>query len=295
MNIITGGSGFIGSHLAKALLKKGESVTVIDKVQPSFTHPKLSFIQANLVSDKTDDILNAFKNADNVYHCSAVCGVKNFQNGYVNSAFNLLSDVNVYAYCTSAEKPLNVVYFSTSEVYGNNKNAKETDGYAIMNNIRGQYATEKLMGEYIFKNLEALGCTLTIVRPFNIIGDGQSYENGHVLPLFIELAKENKPLVIYGDGSDTRMYCPVEDCVNAVIALTGINGTFNVGSNKRSNYLSVKKLAEMTIEALSSSSEIQYVNIETKLKHRKPDLSKMLEYYKPKRTVKQFLSSLAKK
>ena len=172
---------------------------------------------------------------------------------------------------------------------------------AIKNNFLGicippcyvKYACEKLMGEYLFKNLRTLNKTLTIVRPFNFIGKEQDPKNGHVFSNFIKNAKENKPLIIFNNGDEFRAYCPIEDAINEIIAVMGINDDFNIGTNIKENYLTVLQLAQLIIKQVNSKSEIKFeASNRTPLKYRKPNITKILKYYKPKIKLSEYIKKI---
>ena len=292
--IITGANGFIGYNLYKALKDKFQDCEFIlyDQVFTKDFGPEctLRTVDLMLLKDEKSIFKEYVEQSQYLFHCAAICGVQNFTETYTSSTINLLMDFNIYNLVSQAQNPIRTVYFSTSEVYGPNKNCKETSDFHILNSPRGQYACEKLMGEYLFRNLRTLGKHLTIIRPFNIIGKDQSAKNGHVFPNFIQKAKENQPLTVYNQGQDTRMYCPIEDAVRGIIAVIDQDDDFNIGSNLRSNYLSTLELAKLVIEKLNSKSTIIFKDTQKGIQYRKPQVQKMLKFYKPQVNLKDYLN-----
>ena len=293
--IITGANGFIGYNLYKALKEKFDCNFILyDKEFTKEFDEKCKKIQINLMNlgNEKEQLKYYIDNSDYIFHCAAICGVDYFTQNYTNSTINLLIDFNIYNLVSQSENNIKTIYFSTSEVYGSNKKCKETSNFEILNGFRGQYACEKLMGEYIFRNLRTLGKHLTIVRPFNFIGIDQDPKNGHVFSNFIKNAKDNKPLIIFNQGEDYRMYCPIEDAVNEILSIMNIDDDFNIGSNIKDNYLSVFELAQLVIKSLNSKSTIIFKNTErTQLQYRKPDINKILKFYKPKISIKDYLKN----
>lgn len=293
--VITGANGFIGYNLYLKLKEKFncEFVLIDNKFTRNFGASNINekLIECNLLlNTHNNELMNHIKQADFVFHCAAICGVKNFATDYANATMNLLVDFNLYNLITLSGTNARTVYFSTSEVYGSNKKCNEGDNFQILNTVRGQYACEKLMGEYLFKNLIQKNQKLTIVRPFNIIGFNQDPINGHVFPNFIKNAKENKPLIVYNSGNDYRMYCPIDDAINEIVSVMNIDGVFNIGSNIKNNYLSTLQLAQLIIKKFDSKSKIELMpSNNARILYRKPDLTKILKYYKPKIKIDDYI------
>lgn len=294
--IITGANGFIGYNLYKALNKKFNCNFILydKKFTKQFSDKciKNQVDLINLNNNQQQTFSNYIEHSDYIFHCAAICGVDHFIQNYTNSIINLLVDFNIYRLISNCKNDIKTIYFSTSEVYGSNKKCQENSNFEILNGIRGQYACEKLMGEYLFRNLRTLNKHLTIVRPFNFIGFDQDPDNGHVFSNFVKNAKENKPLTIFNQGEDYRMYCPIEDAVNEIISVINIDDDFNIGSDIKDNYLSVFELANMIIDHFNSKSIIEFKDTKrVQLKYRKPIIKKILKFYKPKISIKDYLKN----
>ena len=295
--IITGANGFIGYNLYSKLKEMHHCEFILIDKQFAKKFDKndvlLSIDLMSFDNESKEKIKNYILQSNYFFHCAAICGVDYFTLNYTNSIINLIVDMNVYNLIASSQSNIKTIYFSTSEVYGSNKKCIENDDFGILNGPRGQYACEKLMGEYLFKNLRTLNKTLTIVRPFNFIGKEQDPKNGHVFSNFIKNAKENKPLIIFNNGDEFRAYCPIEDAINEIIAVMGINDDFNIGTNIKENYLTVLQLAQLIIKQLNSKSEIKFeASNRTPLKYRKPNITKILKYYTPKIKLSEYIKKI---
>jgi UDP-glucose 4-epimerase len=265
--LVTGGAGFIGSHLCERLLFDGHTVTVLD----SATTGRLSNLSR--VIDSTHfkaiegsildtDVLNPLiKDVDYVFHLAAAVGVFNIVNNPLASLLtNIRGTENVLEAAYASNTP--VFLTSSSEVYGKNvsDSLKESDDRILGSpvTLRWSYSEAKAIDEslayayYIERQLET-----RIVRFFNTVGPRQLGAYGMVVPRFVQAALANEPITIYGDGRQTRCFAHVYDVIDAVIAVAFADNTIgkviNIGNNVE---ISINGLAQKIIEETGSKSKI---------------------------------------
>ena len=270
MNIlVTGGAGFIGSHLVESLLTEGNQVTVLDDLSAGNKENLTlggnlsglrivegSILDKNLVSGLLDSTNKCF-------HLAASLGVANIVNDPITAL-----EVNItgsqIVLNEAAKRSIRTVMTSTSEIYGRNSQTPlDENSDRILGSpkiSRWTYSEAKALDEFMAFHLnKSKNFPVTIARLFNTVGPRQVGKYGMVLPRFIESALKNEPLTVYGDGSQTRTFCSVSEVVNALSSLSKSNQTigevYNVGS---SNEISIIDLAQKVISKLNSSSEILY-------------------------------------
>ena len=270
--LITGGAGFIGSHLSESLLNDGHEVVIADNFSTS-TPDNLYRIagRAGLVvheldvvdSPKTVEML--VKEADCVIHLAAAVGVELVVKEPARTiSTNVHGTENVLLPAAKYNK--RVIVASTSEVYGKSSCEKftETDDLVIGSpmNSRWSYACSKLLDEFYlmaFQRTQAFPGT--VVRFFNTVGPRQTGRYGMVVPRFVSAALKNEPIYVYGDGEQSRCFCHVSDVVRALKLLLASPGSvgevFNIGSQE---LVSIKQLAERVIAVTGSSSEIKFLS-----------------------------------
>jgi UDP-glucose 4-epimerase len=265
--LITGGLGFIGSHLAALLLTKGNQVEVIDDLSSG----SLSNV-SSLASDKNftiihgsildlDLVKNTMASADKCFHLAATLGVSNILNDPIKALeVNLNGSEIVLG--QAAEFKIRTVLTSTSEIYGKNPTMplfEDSDRVLGSPKIsRWTYSEAKALDEFMAFHLnKSKNFPVTIARLFNTVGPRQIGKYGMVLPRFIESALKNEPLVVYGDGTQTRTFCSVSEVVNALSLLSEqdqtIGEVYNVGS---ANEISILELAKKVISITNSNSQI---------------------------------------
>jgi UDP-glucose 4-epimerase len=263
--LITGGAGFIGSHLAERLLEAGDEVFVLDDLSTGSLaniehvryHPSLHLVVDSVLQPA---IVNELVHkSDVVYHLAAAVGVKTIVEHPVRTLrVNLGGTETVLDACCKFGKP--VLVASTSEVYGDHRSEvplSETSRriYGATTQKRWAYADSKAMDEFLaLAYHEEHDLDTVIVRLFNTVGPRQTGMYGMVIPRFVERALKNETIEIYGDGEQTRCFCHVQDTVGALIDLMGdLSSTtgeiFNVGADNR---ISIIDLAE-TIKAMTGS------------------------------------------
>lgn len=310
--LITGGAGFIGSHLCDLMLEQGHKVTVIDNMSTGSIanlaaarqNPNFRLLIGS-VSDKRF-IEPHIESNDIVYHLAAVVGVRKVMENTVQTIHqNLHSTEAVLDICTRYHK--RVIITSTSEVYGANPNEafSEEDDSIIgsSKHRRWCYAACKLLDEFLgYACYHSTGLPVTIVRLFNTIGPRQVGHYGMVVPNFITAALNNEPLVIHGDGKQKRCFSYVGDVVSCLEKLAfneqAHGETFNIGSD---NEISIHELAELIIKLCNSSSQVTFRSYQqvygegfVDMQRRKPNTTKLRQTigYAPETPLEQILKIL---
>ena len=281
--LITGGAGFIGSHLAGRLLDDGWEVWALDDLstgsldnvehlreRPAFHLVVDSVLQSHVVNELV------YK-CDVVYHLAAAVGVRLIVEQPVQTLVtNLRGTEIVLEHCHRFGK--RVLIASTSEVYGDHREEvplEETARriYGPTTQRRWAYADSKAMDEFLaLAHHSEHGLDCTIARLFNTVGPRQSGQYGMVIPTFVQRAFASEPLEIHGDGHQTRCFCHVEDTIRALQGLVedDVSGEiYNVGATNR---ISIAELAGRVIERTGSASEITYVPYEKVYEHGIEDM-----------------------
>ena len=299
--VITGGTGFIGTHLAKMHKKLGDVVVVIDNLSTSTydeKHPADIFVSFDLSSEsdmyKLDTV---FKESDIVYHLAGSVGVKYVDNDPKDALRNSFN-INNNLFPLFEKYNNRVIFASTSEVYGNTEQARESDTLKIgpPDTLRWGYACGKLMSEFLLKTYSFPS---TVVRFFNVTGPGQKSDFGMVLPTFIEKAKLGEDLIVYGDGQQYRTFCDIRDAVKMLNILSDdehIGEIYNIGNTD--NTITMTQLAEEVLATVGSDSRIVYRDYEKDISKdfgeiykRKPNTDKMNQYYRAKYKIKEIVES----
>ncbi len=265
---ITGGAGFIGSTLTGLLYEKNQ-IVVFDnfardsiKDKPYKDHKNLTLIKGDVLDGPA--VAQAMKGADMVVHCAAIAGIDTVTKSPVRTLrVNMLGSANVLDAAAAQGKLDRVVCFSTSEVYGSHAfRVSEADDTTVgaVGEPRWSYAVGKLAEEHLaIMYHREQGLPTVVVRPFNVYGPGQVGEGA--IRNFILRALANEPIQIYGDGSQIRAWCYVDDMVDCVMRCLAhpkaVGESFNVG-NERAVATTVG-LAEMCVRVLGSTSTISHV------------------------------------
>ena len=278
---ITGGAGFIGSHLAEAFLEKGDEVSIIDDLSTGSLE-NIRFLQQDPAYEKrftviVDTILNPramaelIGSADRVYHLAAAVGVRYIlENPLESIKTNIQGAEMVLDLCARFNK--RVFIASSSEVYGKHLHAPlvETDNivYGPSNKSRWSYAASKLMDEFTALAYHSTkGLKVVITRLFNTVGPRQTGAYGMVIPRLVEQALKEEPLTVYGDGEQTRTFTYVKDVIRAIMELLEHENTFgevfNVGGTEE---ITILQLAEKIIEKVGARSEIHKIPYEKAFK-----------------------------
>ncbi len=310
--LITGGAGFIGSHLAEELLMRNYKVVVLDNfstgkeenVAHLFKNPDFELVVGNILDEKL--VRDLVKKVDLVFHLAAAVGVKLIIEKPLESlTTNVKGSEIVFGACQVYRKK--VLFTSSSEVYGKNAYAplNEDDDIVIGSPLKSRwsYSMAKAVGEILaFNYCREKEMPAVVVRLFNVIGPRQSGDYGMVVPRFIGNALKNKPLTVYGDGRQTRCFLYIEDAVRALIELIDHPGAegevFNLGSDEE---ITIKELAELIVCLTNSSSEIDYLPYEQvyegkyeDMRRRVPNLAKVRKLidFKPAYSLEKSLKVL---
>ena len=309
--LVTGGAGFIGSHLVEKLLSLKKIVTVLDDFS---TGREINLVkirnQVNLVHGSIldrDTVQKLVLESDYVVHLAAALGVMNIISNPLESLkTNLQGTEIVLAAADKFDKP--VLIASTSEVYGKNIKVplSEMDDRIIGHPLKSRwsYSEAKAVDEslayfYYLKNQ----LPTRIVRLFNTVGPRQIGSYGMVLPRFVNAALNNKNLEVYGSGDQIRCFCHVDDAVRALILVMdsdkSIGEVFNVGNNEQ---ITIMELAQKVIEITGSYSSIEKISYEKAypegfedMQRRVPDISKVKEVlgWEPKINLDQIIKDIA--
>lgn len=300
--VITGGGGFIGSNLTEFYISQRDHVTVIDNFSTgeAFIEGYNRTILPMDLSVLHDTLMieRELEEADIVFHFASSVGVKHVDNdprGTLRNSFN----INNNMFPLFEKYNSRVVFASTSEVYGETEEARETDTLKIgsPDTLRWGYACGKLMSEFL---LRTYTFPSTIARFFNVTGLGQLSKYGMVLPTFVELAKQNKDITVYGDGKQYRTFCDIRDAIQMLNIISGdehVDEIYNIGNCN--NVMCIKELAETVIRVTGSDSAIIYKEHSEdfssdfgEIYKRKPNTDKINKHYKPVHNIESIIRSM---
>jgi len=314
--LVTGGAGFIGSHLVERLAQRGEHVTVLDDFSTGRRENLATLIGRQDFEVLEGSVLDAelverlVAQSDVVYHLAAAVGVDWVLRHPLRSLqTNIQGTEHVLRACAAADGGRRVLIASTSEVYGkNNKDALAEDDDRVLGSARLSrwfYASAKAIDEaFALAYWQEQRLPVTVVRLFNTVGARQSGRYGMVVPRFVRWALRNEPLRVYGDGQQTRCFTNVHDVVQALIALEetpkASGEIFNIG---QPGEIRIVDLARRVIELTESASEVKLVAYDAEEAHgeraagfedmrrRVPDASKLFAYtgFKPRIGLDQTL------
>ena len=294
--IITGGAGFIGTSLVKALLDNDiEKILIIDDLSTGsksnldnlLSNKKIEFIESRI--EDINNIDELFENYDFCYHLAAGVGVQYIMDNLSESLLtNILATHKVLEACQVNNLP--VLLTSTSEVYGVAEDKVWTEETKSLigptTKLRWSYAASKMIDEFIALSLYEEGkISPIIVRLFNIIGPNQLSKYGMVVPRFIEAAVNDEDILIHGDGSQSRSFTWVDDVVTYLIKLAELKAygeIFNIGQTEE---ITIEELAKLIIEKSNSNSKIIFKSHEEVFgkafedpKRRTPGIDKIVEF-----------------
>ncbi len=310
--LITGGAGFIGSHLAENFLSKGNQVAILDNFA-SGKRRNLEGLEQSLTIHEGDirnsELVDSLvSNSDVIIHLAAALGVKTILASPIESISTNIHGSEIVL--NSAQKfNKRIVIASTSEVYGKNPKQplSETDDRVVgaPQKIRWTYSDSKAIEEATAHAMyRESGLKVTTIRFFNTVGPRQASNYGMVIPNFVVSALRNEPIRIYGDGEQTRVFCHVSDATRAVMSLlendASIGEVFNVGGIEE---ISMNGLAQRVIKTINSTSTLTHVAYEDAyldgfedMQRRVPDISKIRNFcgWEPQINLDQIISSVAK-
>jgi UDP-glucose 4-epimerase len=309
--LITGGAGFIGSHLADALIARGDNVVALDNFSTgsaaNIKHITKNFEIIDGDIRNTELINESTKDVDLVLHMAAALGVNTILESPLESISTNITGSKVVLNAAANHKK-RILIASTSEIYGKNPKQplNESDDRVVGSpqKIRWSYSDAKAIEEAMAFSLnQEKDLRVTTARLFNTVGPRQSAQYGMVVPRFVRSALKNEPINIYGDGTQSRVFCHVYDAIEALLAIVGtdktINEVYNVGGIGE---VTIKQLAETIIDQTNSSSTIEYIPYEKAyapgfedMQRRVPDISKIKEAiaWQPQRDLQQIISDVA--
>lgn len=290
--LITGGAGFLGSHLVDALLARGDEVAILDtagdlKVRHLSGNPRFRYVRDSIFNREILEGLITW--SDVVYHLAAVVGVEH----YVGDPYQVLNvNVNgtqsVLTLAFKAQKK--VIFSSTSEVYGKSSSVPfREDGDRVLGSTRIDrwcYSTSKAVGEHFCFAFHKIGLPVVVLRYFNVYGPRlDRMDVGRVITIFLGQLLRGEPLTVIGDGKQTRSFTYVDDAIRATVAAglkeEAVGGIINIGSDKE---VSIKELAELMIALSGSTSSVTFVPQKSiygdsyeDIPRRVPDSSRMRE------------------
>ncbi len=268
--LITGGAGFIGSHLADTLVERGDRVVLLDDLSTgrlaNIEHlngrPDVEFVLGSILnSDLVDHVVSG---VDAVFHLAAAVGVNLIVEKPLESLItNIRGTETVIEKAHKYDKQTLVM--STSEIYGKNTSdsLSEDDDRILGSPLKSRwsYSEAKAIDEILaYTYWREKGLETVIIRLFNTVGPRQTGSYGMVIPRFVGQALKNQPITIFGDGTQTRCFCHVSDIVNGVLALSehpeAVGKVFNLGGDQE---VSISDLARQVIELVGSESELEYI------------------------------------
>jgi UDP-glucose 4-epimerase len=309
--LVTGGAGFIGSHLADALIARGDQVVALDNFSTGST-ANIKHITKNFEIIDGDirnvDLINdTIKDVDLVFHMAAALGVNTILESPLESISTNIAGSEVVLNAAATHKK-RILIASTSEIYGKNPKQplNETDDRVVGSpqKIRWSYSDAKAIEEAMAFSLnQETGLKVTTARLFNTVGPRQSAHYGMVVPRFVRSALKNEPINIYGDGTQSRVFCHVDDAIEALLALVAtdktINEVYNVGGTGE---ITIKELADSVINETKSQSSIEFIPYEKAytpgfedMQRRVPDISKIKQElgWAPKKNLSQIIADVA--
>ena len=308
--LITGGAGFIGSHLINKLLSENINPIVIDNLSTgdisNIDHVmhEIEFIKGDIRDESLVD--KTMKNIDLVFHMAAAVGVKNILNSPLEGiSTNVFGSELVLKSASKYGK--RIVIASTSEIYGKNLSQplSESSDRVIgqPQRIRWTYSDSKAIEEAIATHLyQEKQLPVSIARLFNSVGPGQNDAYGMVLPRFVKNALKNEPIEVYGDGKQSRVFCHVEDAVEALFKIScsasAIGEVYNVGGIEE---ITIENLALKVVSQCQSNSKLTYIPYENAYSggfeetfRRVPDISKINSElgWSPKKSLEETINNV---
>jgi len=314
MNIlITGGAGFVGSHLADRLIADGHHITVIDNLSTGRYQNVAHLEGRERFRLLIDTVLNQtlmeelIRESDRVFHMASAVGVKLIMERPVRTIETIFRGTDVVLeFCSRYRK--RVLIPSTSEVYGKGISVPFHENDDLLtgatNKHRWAYACAKTLDEFLaLAHWKETRLPVVVVRLFNTVGPRQTGQYGMVVPRFVKAALENEPITVHGDGTQSRCFGHVADVVDGLVKTLENPNCFgeviNLGNSEETT---IKALAEKAIEMTGSSSEIRYIPYEDvygdgfeDMQRRVPSLEKAaaLLGYKPTRTLEDIINDVS--
>jgi UDP-glucose 4-epimerase len=311
--LITGGCGFIGSHLTETLLKSGNQVTILDNlttgrignIQHVESHPDLKLLVGSITDEEL--VHEAIRDCDAVYHFASAVGVRLIMDQPVESINTIVTGTQiVLKFANRYRKP--ILLTSTSEVYGKSQSVPfDEDGDRLegpTTKHRWAYACAKALDEFIaMAYWKTTSLPVIVVRLFNTVGPRQTGQYGMVIPNFVQQAIQDGPLRVHGDGKQTRCFCHVADIVSGLEQLMHCKAAYgqvvNLGSTEE---ISMHALAQRIVERVGSKSIIELVPYQQvfgdgfeDMLRRVPKITKVNQLigWKPQRNLANIIDDVA--
>jgi UDP-glucose 4-epimerase len=311
--LITGGAGFIGSHLSELLLGAGHKVTILDdlstgryeNVAALESHPAFRFVKDTVLHAELVETL--VRECDEIFHLASAVGVKLIMERPVQTIESIFQGTDAVLNMASRYRK-RFLLTSTSEVYGKSNDIPfREDGDRLegpTHKHRWAYAAAKALDEFLaLAHWKESRLPVIVVRLFNTVGPRQSGQYGMVLPNFVEAALAGRELIVHGDGSQQRCFCHVTDVIEALAGLMhcpqAAGGVFNVGSTRE---ISIRGLADLVIRLTHSESPIRVVSYEQAygggfedMQRRVPSIDKVesLIGWKPRYSLEQIIEDVS--
>ena len=308
---ITGGAGFIGSHLADHYVNAGHQVTLLDNFSTG-SQENIAHLQGQITTVDGDirnvELIDQLtKDADLVLHMAAALGVNTILESPLESMSTNITGSEVVL-LAAAKHSKRIIIASTSEIYGKNPKQPlaETDDRVVgaPQKIRWTYSDAKAIEEAMaFALHQEKKLPVTTVRLFNTVGPRQTGRYGMVVPRFVQAALKNEPITIYGDGTQSRVFCHIQDAVQAIATIAHTDSTigdvYNVGGTGE---VTIKQLAEKVIAVTESKSTTTYTPYSDAypagfedIQRRVPDISKIKSAigWAPGKDLTQIISDIA--
>jgi UDP-glucose 4-epimerase len=311
--LITGGAGFIGSHLAETLLQRGDSVAILDNLSTGAyrniahltANPRFSFAIESLSNDLVLDRLAS--QADAIVHLAAAVGVQLVVERPTETIETNV--IGTHAVLSTARRyRCRTLIASTSEVYGKSAEIPFKEGNDLLlgpsSHSRWGYAASKLLDEFLgLAAYREYDLPVTIVRFFNTVGPRQTGRYGMVVPRFVQQALRGEPITVFGDGNQSRCFCHVADVIRALTALLDqpaltAGEIYNIGSNQE---VTINGLAEQVIAQADSASTVRYIPYSEAyapgfedMRRRVPDIGKIQQTvgWSPERRLTDILADV---
>ena len=310
--LITGGAGFIGSHLAEKLLSSGHKVVAVDDLSTGSidnlrgieSSPKFDFVHDNVRNSETMHVL--IEQCDVIFHLAAAVGVQLIVDRPVHTIETNIHGTEVVLQIANKFRK-KVLIASSSEVYGKSENIPfHEDDDTVLGSTRfsrWSYACSKAIDEFLaLAYYEQYGLPVVVARLFNTVGPRQTGQYGMVIPRFVERALRNEPVIIYGSGKQRRCFGYVGDVVEGLIGLMNCpdapGRVYNIGSTEE---ISIEELADKIIQMTESKSQKKYISYEAAygkpfddMARRMPCLDRIRETvgFEPKTTLDRILQSV---